>query len=168
MATITPETEEQLDSILQTVRGRKSTRENKRAFLRNLFVANCNATSAAAMTNIARRSIYSWRAKDPAFSEAMNSVEALFQGHITNLVIDEAEQGNDRLISLAARKMVPKFADQPQVSITNNAIINPDRSHEERMARTREIMETLGYTVTKDNLDNLIEGKKPRQITNGE
>ena len=165
MATISKETEKQLETVCTTIRGRRKTRENKRRFLKNYFTANCNATAAAAITGIGRRTIYAWRADDTAFVDAMQQVEALFQSHLTGLVVDEAEQGNDRLIALAARKLVPEFSDGPQVAINNVAIVNPNRSHEERMARTAEIMRILGYTVTKDNLDKVVEGIAHAQVT---
>ena len=158
MASINEEIEVQLENVCSEIRGRKKTRTNKRLFLKNYFLSNCNATTAAAASNISRRTIYAWTAKDSTFATAMDQVEALFQGHITGLVIDEAEQGNDRLIALAARKMVPKFADQPQVEINNNLVVNPNRSHEERMRRTVEVMEAIGFTVTDKSVSNVIEG----------
>lgn len=164
MASVTEKTEAQLESVCREIKGRKKTRENKRTFLRNYFRCNCRVTPAAAASNIGRRTVYKWRSDDSKFVDAMDAVQELFQGHLESLIIDECEEGSERLLSLAARKLIPEYADDPPQQITNVAIVNPDRSHAERLQRTKEVMQAIGFTVTDEEVGNVIEGTARKQI----
>ena len=155
MPTVDEQAEKHLANLTKKIRGRHKTRENKKAFLRAFYVHNCRVVTATSAVGISKRVIYEWRAKDPVFSKAMDDVRELFRAKLESLVIEEAEMGNDKMIALAARKLVPEFADEPAVQITNNQLINPDRSHEEKLLRAREVMHAIGFTVT----DDVIEGE---------
>jgi len=142
--------DKQLQSICQRIRGRRKTRQNKRAFLRSLFICNCRVIAAAAAVEVAARTVYHWRQVDPLFAEAWDDVQALFHARLEQLVIEEAEQGNDKMLALAVRKLVPEFADVPSVQINNTHVLHPEKSEAEKLKRAREVMEAIGIAISED------------------
>ena len=111
---------------------------------------NCRVISAAASSAVSPRIIYVWRDQDPVFSAAMDDVRALFHARLEQMVIDEAEAGNDRMIALAARKLVPEFSETPTVQINNTHVLHPEKSEAEKLKRAREVMEAIGIAISED------------------
>ena len=129
------------DKAVQRIRAKK-----KKYFLECYFACNLNITKAALTAGNSRRVVYDWRKQDKVFAEAFEAIEELWRAGLENYAVDLAEGGSERLISQLLKAKLPnEYADPtPQVNVHNStAIVNPDRSQEERMKRTREVMEAI-------------------------
>ena len=129
------------DQAVQRIRSKK-----KKHFLKCLFECNLNCTKASLMAGNCRRSIYDWKRKDKVFAEAFEAVEELWRAGLESYAVDMAEGGSERLVSQLLKAKIPDtYADPtPTINVNNNtAIVHAERSAEERMRRTAEVMDAI-------------------------
>ena len=145
------DTRKAFDAIVKRVRSK-----SKRLFLHNLYLCNLSRTKAAAMTGVARRTQQYWREKDPVFREAFESIEDLWRAGLESCAVDLAESGSERLVcQLLKAKLPNEYADpQPTINVNNQQVLHPERTQEERNARTLEVMRAIGIAVDTDDDDD--------------
>ena len=134
-------TREAFNQAVQRIRSKK-----KKRFLECLFECNLNCTKASLMAGNCRRSIYDWKRKDKVFAEAFEAVEELWRAGLESYAVDMAEGGSERLVSQLLKAKIPDtYADPtPTINVNNNtAIVHAERSTEERMRRTAEVMNAI-------------------------
>ena len=134
-------TRQAFDQAVQRIRSKK-----KKRFLKCLFECNLNCTKASLMAGNCRRSVYDWKRNDKLFAEAYEAISELWRAGLESYAVDMAEGGSERLISQLLKAKIPDtYADPtPTINVNNNtAIVHAERTAEERMQRTREVMNAI-------------------------
>ena len=127
-----------LERIIRPVRSPK-----KKRFLKRYFRCRCNITAAA--TEVARRTVYLWRSKDPRFVEAMDLVKDLFGDLLESIAYDMAASGAERILCklLEAHRPERYNAAGPTVAVQVNSMLRHDLTEEQKDEKMREMIRKL-------------------------
>ncbi len=145
---ITPDYRKQIENICKDVtEGQRRTIKAQRKFLKSLYANNGNQTAAIRQIGKAPRTLEYWKSRDSNFASLVQQVQQIIQAELTGVIIDEFKSGNAKAFPLVARGLLGWNDDsKTQVNVTNQ-LVNPDRSHAEKIARAREVMDAIGYSV---------------------